>query len=237
MEQFKIRQGGFNEIRKQVLFKTIPLVIIAVAVGLGAYIYNSEGLSSNLSVIPIVIPIILGAVGYGLYTGINRQKQLFESYTLTISEGAITREQSNTPTLIIAFSDIHEITKHNNGNFTIKSRNQFDSISIPVQIENYQELEASLNNIRPLSTLLKAPLSQKLSIPLTIASLALMFTVYTVSNKILVLISGVVLSSIITWSFIQIQKTKNIDNKTKNGSYWLILVILSVIGITVYKLL
>src|SRR6185503_14947178 len=99
MEQFKIRAGGFNEIRKLMLVKTIPLSVIAVAVGLGI---SQNNQNDSVNVLPYVIPFALLSLGIGLYRGVNRQKKLFESYTLSISDDSIIREQTNTPTIKIA---------------------------------------------------------------------------------------------------------------------------------------
>jgi len=217
MEQFKIRQGGFNELRKQMLAKKIPLVVIAVAVGLAIFQFSANNQNSNVNVWPYIIPMALLSVGFGLYRGMNRQRKLFESYTLSISDDSIVREQTNTPTIKIAFSDVNEIIKNSNGSFTIKGRTALDVIGIPAQIDNYEHLETTLNFIRPLNVFTKQAASQKLTLPITLATAALMATVYLATNKILVGISGILLTGILIYSFIQIQRSKNIDKKNKTS--------------------
>lgn len=236
MEQFKIKPEGFKEIRKQMLVKTIPLAVIAVAVGLGVSYFNPNNQGDKVNVMPIVIPVAFGAVAFGLFRGVNRQKQLFQSYCLTISETGIVREQKNTPTISLSFSDINEILKNSNGSFTIKGRTALDVIGVPAQIDNYQHLETTLNQIRPLNIKTIEPTAQKLRVPLIFLTLGLFAIVYLVSNKIIVGISGTTLTGILIYSFIQIQRNKNIDSKTKRSSYWVILVLFSVIAITIFKL-
>ncbi len=218
------------------LVKTIPLAVIAVAVGLGVSYFNPNNQGDKVNVMPIVIPVAFGAVAFGLFRGVNRQKQLFQSYCLTISETGIVREQKNTPTISLSFSDINEILKNSNGSFTIKGRTALDVIGVPAQIDNYQHLETTLNQIRPLNIKTIEPTAQKLRVPLIFLTLGLFAIVYLVSNKIIVGISGTTLTGILIYSFIQIQRNKNIDSKTKRSSYWVILVLFSVIAITIFKL-
>jgi hypothetical protein len=231
MEQFKIRQGGFTEVKKKILLRIIPLLIVAITVGLGIGLNKKD---DNVNVLSYVIPIAVLA-GFGIYRGVNRQKNLFESYTISISEDSIAREQTNTPTIKIAFTDVNEIIKNSNGSFIIKGRTALDVIGIPAQIDNYAHIETTLNHIKPIHVLTKKSAGQKLTLPITFATLGLMATVYIATNKILVGISGTLLTGILIYSFIQIQRNKNIDSKTKRAGYWLIPVLLSIVAITFIK--
>jgi hypothetical protein len=84
MQTFKIRQDGFKEIKKQLLIRTLPIMLIAVTVGIAISSMNSKDKAGDVNVLPIIIPLAAVSVGFGLYRGVNRQKSLFESYTLTI---------------------------------------------------------------------------------------------------------------------------------------------------------
>ena len=64
-----------------------------------------------------------------------------------------------------------------------------------------------------------------------------MAVIYLCENKIISGICGTVLLIILAFSFIEIQKSKNIDNKTKKGSWWLVLVVVSIILTLIYKIL
>jgi hypothetical protein len=82
-----------------------------------------------------VVAIGLGAIIFSFYISRKRTRRLYESYVLTISDSAITREQYQTPTVTISNSDINVIIKNNNGSFTIKGGTAQDLIGIPTQIE------------------------------------------------------------------------------------------------------
>lgn len=111
MQVFKIRQDGFKEIRKKMLLRSIPMLLIAGAVGIVISTMNSKQTEDDVNVLPIVIPLAVSALGFGLYSGINRLKASYESYTITIADNLITREQLNTPTISIYFNDIKEIIR------------------------------------------------------------------------------------------------------------------------------
>lgn len=235
-EQYKIKAEGFGEIRKQIIIRTIPMGLIALAVGIGISVYNSDGQDNQVSVLPIVIPICLGALAFGISKGLNRQKLLFESYKLSISNDEIIREQTNTPTIRIPYSDINSIIKDDKGNFSIKGNKALDIIGVPSQIENYEQLEKLLNQILPIETKNQVSSNQKYQILSVLLTLGFMATIYISTNKFFVGISGTLLSGILIWSFIQVQRNKNIDNKTKRGSYLTILVLFSVIVTMIVKL-
>ena len=77
--------------------------------------------------------IVLGALAFGLYRGVNRQKEIFDSYRLTLDNNAITREQHKTPTITISNTDVIEIVKNSNGSFTIKGNSPVNVIGVPSQ--------------------------------------------------------------------------------------------------------
>jgi heme/copper-type cytochrome/quinol oxidase subunit 2 len=64
-----------------------------------------------------------------------------------------------------------------------------------------------------------------------------MAIVYVSDNKILVGVSALIVSGMLISSFIKIRKNKNIDNKTKRSSYYSLLVLVSVLIVTIMKII
>lgn len=236
MQVFKFRQDGFKEIKKKILLRSIPLLLIAGAVGITISTINSKQKENDVNVLPIIIPLIAAALGVGLYRGVNRQKALLESYKLTITNNLVTREQLNTPTISIYFNDIKEIAKHKNGSFTIKGKEAVDLIGIPAQIDDYYKLETALQQIQTIVVKDKVSFLQKYQSLTGLVTLGLMLCVYTVSNKLIVALTGSALVALMVWSFIKIQSSKNVDNKTKRSTWLVVLVLASVIAVMVFKL-
>lgn len=238
MKQFKIRENGFKEIRKQTILRTIPMTLIAMLVGLAIFEFNpNNNNASDINVYPFIIPIIIGVLTYGLIKGIKRQKAIYDKYMLTIDDIGITREQGNTPAIRLLFSDITKIAKNTKGGFVITGKSIGNQIIVPAQIENLIHFETILNENCSITIGLSKPLIQRLIIPIVISVLGLMAITYISTNKILVSFSGTILTAIMIWSFFKTQTNKNIDKKTRRSSYWIILVICSIIGVVIFKLI
>lgn len=236
MEQFKIKPGGFKEVRKGILIKTISFSVLAMAGGVGISYYKLNLQQSEINVLPFIVPILFVSLAIGAYIGINRQKQLFESYTLIIDNTGITRKQSNTPAITISREEIRKISKNANGSFTVRGNSAIDMIGIPAQIEEYEKLEQLLAEISTVSLKNSTPFFEKYSGLLSILVLGLMAAVYLAKDKIIVGVCGTVLMALMSYSFIETRKSKNIDDKTKKAMWLVLLVIASIIGSMCYKL-
>ncbi|GAO41764.1 hypothetical protein [Flavihumibacter petaseus] len=236
MQVFTIKQDGFKEVRKLLLFRAIPFMLIAAIVGIVIGTINTTTAPSDMNIWPVVVPFIILMLGWGMYRGVNRQKELFESYTLKITDNLVTREQLNTPTISIYFADIKEIVKHKNGGYTIRGKDARELIVIPVQIDNYSQLETSLQAIQQISTQHTVSFIQKYQGLTGLLTVGLMLCVYTVNNKIVVALAGTTFVSLMIWSLLEIRSNKNIDNKTKRSMWWILLVLFSVIAVMIMKL-
>lgn len=236
MKTFSIRPGGFKAIKKQILFRTVPTLIVAATLGIAISNNNLDNNDDSINVLPIIIPFITLLIGGSIYVGLNRQKLIFNSYKLTVSQNQIMREQLNTQTISIYHLDIREITKQKNGTLIIKGKDPMDTIYVPAQIDNYLHLEKLLNDIHPLINKSNSSFSDKYQVLISILTLILFWIVYTVDNKIIIGFSGPALIAILIWSFVKIQKNKNIDKRTKSMSWISLIVMFSVIALTIIKL-
>lgn len=204
------------------------LLVLAFALGIG---YND----SDLSTLPYLLILLLATLGFGIYRGVVRQRRLFESYTLTIDDDSIQREQLNTATVKIPSEEVAEVLKLQTGGFVIKGRNRTDLIIVTNLIENAEALERDLSRFRDIKVPIRKSMLEIMRIPVILSILILMTIVYISNNNWLVLGSGIVLSATLIWSFYEIQVSKNIDKRTKRNSWWTVVVIVSVIAVTYSK--
>lgn len=235
MQVFKIRQNGFKEIQKQSLQKSILLMLIAITAGIFMSLFNAKPDVEKANVLPVIIPILIIAAGYGLYRGLKRQKGIFESYTLTVTNNLITREQLNTPTVSLYLNEVKEIVKNKNNSFTIKGKNANDIILIPPQIDGYEQLEKTLNEIKPIRFMTALSFMDRYPLTTGIITTSLMVCVFTVTNKIIVVLSGSLFIAIMIWSYLKIRSSKNINNETKKILRYLPIVIASVLFVIIMK--
>jgi hypothetical protein len=193
--------------------------------------------TSDVNIYPFIIPVIIGSLFIGISIGLKRQKTIYETYTLKFDEAGVTREQINTPSIRLLFNEITNIRKTKYGGLVISSKNQSNSIIILAQIDDMEMIESVLKENCNIPIGISKTLNQLLLIPLVIFVLGLMAVTYISTNKILVSISGVILISIMIWSFVKNQTNKNIDKRTRRSSYVLIMVVLIIIGIIISKLM
>ena len=236
VQEFVLDKSRFREVRRIIIVRALPMVVLAMVVGVGISYYNQNAQQDQSSFWYVMVPVFLGLLGFGMYRGIQRQKALYNSFHLTIDEQSIVREQANTPTIRLTGSEIMEIIKAQNGSFAVKAGSANRTIIIPAQIENPAVLEKRLAHFGILSS----PPEQSLAINalrlLPVATLVLMILVYVTVNKIVVAASGTILLGIMAYSLVVTQRSAHIDGKTKKGAWLLLLVIASVLAVMYAKL-
>jgi hypothetical protein len=209
--------------------RTLPILILALIGGIIIGYTNSKHDSDDVNIWPIIIPAMIIVIIISLKRSLNKQKELLKSYKITIDNNSIWRDQMNTPSIRIYTSEVVEICKQSNGSILIKTKESENSIFIPAQIENYEDLELALKNIKPINLNQSKTLFQKYAIYLVLAMFALMVVFFITTNKVAILLTGPVLIATLVWSLVKGLKSKNIDSKTKRSSLWVIVVILSII--------
>ncbi|WP_315819095.1 hypothetical protein [Paraflavitalea speifideaquila] len=176
-------------------------------------------------------------MAFSIYRSVNRQKKLFATYTLTINDNVITRQMHNTPEIAIYFHEVKQIIKSMEGGFTIMGADPADIIIVPVQVENYAELEALLNQVKPV---IAPPASlsviQKFKPLLSLAAAGSMVAVFASDNKIVVSVAGILGLCLLGWTFFYLSRSKNIDQKTRSSRWAFLLVMIAIIAIMVVKL-
>lgn len=237
MEQFKIKKDGFKEIRKEMMIKLIPILLLMAFSLLAFSYFNTEEQERSLSFLSLSTLILLSVMAIGLYKGINKRKEICESYTLTFDDNGITGEQVNTASISISNTDISEIIKNPNGSFTIKGNSPTIFIGVPSQIEDYEKLEKLLAEIKPISINNSSSFIRKFRGVIFLVTIFLMPAILFSNNHMVVGISGIFLLIVSGYSLFEIKKNKNTDSKYKKEMWWLIELILVIVGLMYYKII
>lgn len=183
----------------------------------------------------ILIPVLVVFYGVMFRVVITRaikiQKGKYESYTLTITDNLITREQQSTPTISIYFNEVKEIIKSKNGRFVIQGKEAGDRIIVHEQIDNREALETELQRIKPIVTKSTASFSEKNMVLLALAACGLTFGFYLLFDNIFIALAVAAIVILIACFFIQIRNDKNIDSHSKNGvlrGVWFLIIIIAI---------
>lgn len=206
---------------------------LAIVGGFGISYFNAGGGQANLFY--IVGPLVVGIMALSVGKSINRQKQLFESYVLTFDEDGICRTQAGLPEIRIAWDQVRVVVKDKEGGFVIQGQQKSDVIYASSYLEGYKVFEATLRGYTEIKNATGNSNQQRRNFAISFIMLVLMATVYIATNRYLVLVCGVLLTVVLTWSFYIIQSNKNIDKKTKRASWWVLIVLLTILSITYFK--
>lgn len=248
MHSFKIRPNAYKTVQKKMLFRGIPIMLIAAGIiylvavqSTGDNINDIKGAYNSDSYIdwlPYLIPLvsILIFAGFGFYRGLDKIKKMYNSYELLITDNLISREVVNTPTVSIPLNEVQEIIKHKNGSYVIKGSKANDLFLVPKYIEAPEQLELLLNQIKPIAPKGKAIMQLKLLALISFINFGLMMCVLYFQNKIIVAVTGTLFVVLFIWNLIRIQKSKNIDYRTKKTRWISLVAVLIVIYFMITKL-
>ncbi len=237
MLQFKLSPEGFASVKKRNLIRYAIISIFSVSASLLVVVQpdkNDGGI--NLVVGALLVLGLLVIFTFSFRRSLKQVRELYFSYTIIIDGSTITRLQQNTPTVTIPYAGITSISKLANGKLVINGTNRGDIIYIPATLEGLEELEGILQGIQPISQKNMLPFVQRYNLLISLVVVGLMICVYAVNNKIIVGISGAILSLALVWALYDTQRNKNIDRKTRRGALWVLVVLFSVVTATIMKL-
>lgn len=234
-QEFRFSPGGFKVIRKRVLIRVVPVILVFATLGVLLPSFSNSTYFDDYT-IAFVAPFVLALMGFSLWRGLKKQQESLESFVLTIEDNVITRQQLNMEEVSIYFHEIEAIAKNKLGVIVIRGLDN-DVICVPAQVERYEELEKILGEQKSFGSMAAATTrSQKLGPYLALLGIVAMITLIVSDNKIVVGIAGPLTIAFYTWNLVQIRKNKNIDVKTKRNSWFTLFVIFAMLGMTLVKL-
>ena len=237
MHYFKIKPESIDGFRKPVIIKSLMLFVcvIFLVVILPELLSDAE---TKWDGSWLYMVILFGALFvFTIYMSLKKQKASLESYRLTITDDALTREVLNTDTITIVRRDVQEIIQNANGSLTIIGASKINAIGVPAQIERKEELTSLLTAIMPFTVKTSTPWLAKFQFPIALLIVGLLFLSFYVNNKFIAAIGAFVFCVVMIFSFIVIQKSKNVDKKIKRMSYIMFIPLLSIIYSVISKLM
>lgn len=228
MKQFTLLPDAANVLRKTLLSRLLFMTgIVIIAVFIVPMVLSGE-FSVDLSTgITLVIIAVMLAITYKL--GLQRAKRMLSTYRLTIAEDSITREISNMPTLTLRVDEIQKISRNADGSYTIKGNSALNAIGIPSGVEGREELELMLAAIMPLTITSNTTIWLRYQYLIILLVVGFMYGSYMVENKYLATFMGVVFISMMCYSWIVQQRSKNVSKRVRMFSYLMIIPVISVI--------
>jgi|GEM_PF-6082440 len=214
-------------IRREVLKKlslTGSLLVIC------SFCYSYFFLKSDLLTAIGSCGVLAGLVVYSYFRSVKQQQALAANYRLVVTPTTITRTQSPLPPIALIYNEITSITQSHAGVLTIATADKQRAVYIPVYISDRAELLRELAAFAPLTISTQQPLSEKLTPLASIAMIGLMGIFYTVSNKVVSTISGVLILGVLAWAGWLIWRNPNLPPQVRRARWFLPLVFLSILA-------
>lgn len=216
MYTFKTKPDGFRQIRRTMIFRDFPLILLTISLLILVLELGKPERPINWQVIGTIILILAMIIAFVLLQAMTKRRHMYEEFVLTIDENGITREQYYTDTLTIARQEVSKIYKKSNGSLVIKGAADSEAINIPPQMEESEKLEYELSGIKSFS---QAPFLEKYWL-LPVLTVFILFAVFhLVTNKWLVGISGLILLGVYGYSVYSTYRTKNIAYIPKSSIF------------------
>ncbi|WP_431218054.1 hypothetical protein ACQ86N_00530 [Puia sp. P3] len=220
MEQFKITEEGCKKLAGKWLALTILyMALYGVMVAfLFSPIYINGVRAEKVSY--YIAPFIFLIFSLKIPKAFRRNRQLLQSYSITISDNWIKREQLDTPSLTIDHTEIKEATKTEKGSYQVRGLTRYEVIHIPRWIGNPADLEKRLQALGTNITQKKTTVSSLLKIPLIVLVYVMLLAVAALDNKIIVVLCGIPVTASLLWLSIEMRRSKNLPEYARNQRYF-----------------
>jgi hypothetical protein len=235
MSEYKNTTEGFAALRKHMIKRAGPIMLMSFTAGL-VICYGTNNVNTSIYVWVIIIVLLSLVFVFALRRGINQQKENYYSYRLQINKDDLSRQQNGLSSITISFNDIIRITEGKLGDLHVKGRKATDTIAISPYIENYEQVKATLQGVQIIQKSENKNLLQKSPfIILPLVAVGAMIAVYISNNKIVVALSGSFLILMMGWGFYEIRTSPQIDARVRQSSWWLLIVLISILAIIYNK--
>ena len=236
MSQYKNTPAGFATVKKRILTRSIPLVLISAVVGLSITFFSEKNQPDLLTWL-IIILFIAAIMTYAIIKSIKTQKEAYNSYSLIFGNDFLSRQQNNLKSITLFFNEITQITENKFGDLIVKGQKSDHLIVISAFIEDHDEIKSALQALQPISEQNTKNIFQKYPLIAAVLPLGCMAAVYLSNNKIVVSVCGFIFIVFMLWSFFKLRSSTQIPDNVKRKAWIALLVVASVIAIIYYKVL
>lgn len=217
--RFYLDQDQFNQFKRALLIKTIPLLLLPLTVVL---IFSRPEKTTAI----LLILMFLAIIFFVMRNSIKKQKKAWETFELIIGEFNIERKQEGFPDILISKNEVTEAVEAKNGSVSLISKSNSNMIIIPFSVENKAVLLETLSEF----TTRKVKNNNGLLITYGagIMGIVLLFSFMLSTNFYFTIVTGFILVAFNIWSFIEIQRNKNIESKVKRSAYFIFILLIVV---------
>ncbi len=165
MKTYTVKPEGINPVRKRMkLFGAAFLTLVLAGVGL---------------IMPDVPPVAFGITailvilfgGLGFRRALKRLAETWPTYTLTVGDDYMVKQQAHYPDIRITRDEIKTIQKIFTGEISVKTRDWKKFIVIPPSLSGIEEVEKVLRQWKPIKEVPRARTLLHYVLPVLVAAL------------------------------------------------------------------
>jgi hypothetical protein len=227
MAEYRIKEDDKKTILKKQLLRILPFSIIAIMAGFGISFYQIGNVKLFVTIIFPALIITGIAVLIGLKIGLKIYKENHIDIIFKIDNNIFTILKNGKEFITFDRDKINKIEQYKDKSLIIflKDKNR---VILNDKIENYNNLIDEIKNIHQI-IYIENKKSNKFIKFSSLIMIILMVIFYISTNRIIIIITGVVISIILIYAFIKIFFNKYTDKKIKLCILMLLLVIYDII--------
>jgi hypothetical protein len=207
----------------------IGVLITSVLVGSIVHTIFAQGLGNMLAPMFLVFFVFPALIIFQVYRQMRRLRRIWQSYRIFIEDGLIARHIEGFPELRVSKANVISIEERASGDLVIHTVNPQAAFGISRDILDIGSLRKELETwgaFRPTKSrgLWRWPLRIFIFLAFGVAFLGI--------NPWLTVVISPLLIAVMIWSFVQIQKNKQLPRRTKLMVFIVIFPVVGLIGAT-----
>jgi hypothetical protein len=213
MAEYRIKEADRKSILKEQLLKRLPLLIIAMIAGFAISFYQIDNIKLFFIIILPVIIITGIAVLIGLKLGLKIYKDNHINIIFKVDNNIFTVLKNGKAHITLDKEKINKIEQYKDKSIIIFLKDK-NKIMLNDKIENYDNLIDELKNIHPIISV-ENKKANSLYRFAALIMIALMAVFYISANRIIIIITGIIICITLLYSFIKTVFNKYTDKKIK----------------------
>lgn len=236
MNEYKIPPEGLAAARSRMLRRLAAVYCVYFIIIIGIIGYQTRDIGLEIWwIYPVVIAVLGVSTYFATRRIVRRNMQYLRTYNLMLTSNLISREGDNFPTIAIYLKDIRSIQVTKRGVIVIKSPDRHATIAIPREIERYDEIRETLNQIMPVTEGANGGFRQGYRLLLLLVFLASMAGFIMSDTRWIFTVSGIICVGALGWSWFEIRRSRNVDERIKRRSWTYFLFVALIIYLLLVK--
>lgn len=225
MGEYRLSEAFARTVRRRTLRVGLPLGCLAVLVGVGV----SAAQTGSTAQFVVVLPFCAAVILVSAYRGYRRQVRQARSVVIAVSPETVTWRMAGVRERSIARADVLRIDEHDSGELTIVSRDPRQSLRIPAEIEEREELKRELGTFASIQRAGKVHATRWPAAAGVVTMLAFAITMVSTTKWVVATVGSALAVGLLACAWL-IWRNRNLDARTRRAAWFVLLPVAAVIA-------